>query len=83
MAKGWFLEWEWEIVEVLPAGQFKVKLDNTDLVILCYKSGKMKQSHISVIMGDRVKVEVNTYDTTKWRITYRCPSKNQDFSLVA
>jgi translation initiation factor IF-1 len=52
-------------VEVLPAGQFKVKLDNTDLVILCYKSGKMKQSHISVIMGDRVKVEVNTYDTTK------------------
>jgi translation initiation factor IF-1 len=31
----------------------------------------MKQSHISVIEGDTVKVEVNMYDTSKGRITYR------------
>jgi translation initiation factor IF-1 len=31
----------------------------------------MKQRHISVIPGDWVKVEVNQYDMTQWRITYR------------
>lgn len=71
MAKTGILEWDGEIVEVLPAGKFRVKLQDSDLVIMCYKAWKMKQSHISVIAWDRVKVEVNTYDTTQWRITYR------------
>jgi hypothetical protein len=31
----------------------------------------MKQRHISVITWDWVKVEVNQYDMTQWRITYR------------
>jgi translation initiation factor IF-1 len=31
----------------------------------------MKQSHISVIAGDWVKVEVNQYDMSQWRIVYR------------
>ena len=31
----------------------------------------MKQSHISVIEWDWVKVEVNQYDMSQWRITYR------------
>jgi translation initiation factor IF-1 len=41
---------EGEIVEVLPAGQYRVRLDEMDLVISCYKAGKMKQSHISIIL---------------------------------
>lgn len=71
MVKESNLERDWEILEVLPAGKFRIKLKDTDLVIICYKSWKMKQSHISVIEWDRVKVEVNQYDMTQWRIVYR------------
>lgn len=71
MVKESNLERDWEILEVLPAGKFRIKLKDTDLIIICYKSGKMKQSHISVIQWDRVKVEVNQYDMTQWRIVYR------------
>jgi len=69
--KSWILERDGEITEVLPAGKYRVKLKDADINILCYKSGKMKQSHISVINWDRVKVEVNKYDMTQWRIVYR------------
>jgi translation initiation factor IF-1 len=65
------LQLDWEIVEVLPAWKFRVKLKDTDLVIICYKAGKMKQSHISVIEWDWVKIDVNQYDMTQWRIVYR------------
>lgn len=71
MAKTGILELDWEVVEVLPAWKFKIKLKDMDVVILCYKAWKMKQSHISVIEGDWVKVEVNQYDMSQWRIVYR------------
>ncbi len=65
------LELDWKVVEVLPAGKFKVELKDVGAVILCYKSGKMKMSHISVIVDDWVKVEVSPYDMSQWRIVYR------------
>jgi translation initiation factor IF-1 len=65
MAKPGILERDGEIVEVLPAGKFKIKLKDSDLVIMCYKAGKMKQAHISIIAGDWVKVEVNQYDMSQ------------------
>ncbi len=71
MAKAWVLERDGEILEQLPAGKYMVKLKDTDMVISCYKAGKMKQSHIGIIEGDRVKVEVNQYDMKQWRIVYR------------
>ena len=71
MAKAWVLERDGEILEQLPAGKYMVKLKDTDMVITCYKAGKMKQSHIGIIEGDQVKVEVNQYDMTQWRIVYR------------
>ena len=71
MAKSWILELDWEVVEVLPAWKFIVKLKEMEVVIMCYKAWKMKQSHISVIEWDTVKVEVNQYDMSQWRITYR------------
>jgi translation initiation factor IF-1 len=78
MAKNGILEWDGEIVEVLPAGKFRVKLKDTDLIIMCYKAGKMKQAHISIIAGDWVKVEVNQYDMSQGRIVYRYnPAKMQ------
>lgn len=71
MAKAGVLEWDGEILEVLPAGKYTVKLKDTDMIITCYKAGRMKQSHISVIEWDQVKVEVNQYDMKQWRIVYR------------
>ena len=71
MAKSGVLERDGEIIEVLPAGKYIVKLKDTDVMINCYKAGRMKQSHISVIEGDHVKVEVNQYDMKQWRIVYR------------
>ena len=58
-------------MEVLPAGFFKVKLKDVDSLVRCKKSGKMSQSRISIISGDRVKVEINQYDMSQWRIVYR------------
>ena len=65
MVKQSKLELDGVIVEVLPAGKFRVRLEEMDTVIMCYKSGKMKMSHISVIEGDKVKVEVSPYDVSQ------------------
>jgi len=65
------LQLDWEIIEVLPAWKFRVKLKDSDLIMVCYKAGKMKQSHISVIEWDWVKIDINQYDMTQWRIVYR------------
>lgn len=80
MAKPWVLERDGEIIEQLPAGKYSVKLKDTDMIITAYKAGRMKQSHIGIIEGDWVKVEVNQYDMTKWRIVYRynVATQNQD-----
>ena len=78
MAKSGILEMDGEILEVLPAGKFRVKLTEVDLEMICYKAWKMKQAHISIIAGDTVKVEVNQYDMSQGRITYRYnPAKPQ------
>ncbi len=50
MAKPGVLKWDGEVLEVLPAGKYIIKLKDTDLEVNSYKSGKMKQSHISVIV---------------------------------
>ncbi len=49
---------------------FKVKLDSGHEV-LAHISGKMRKRFIRLVIGDRVKMEMSPYDTTKARITYR------------
>ncbi|KAL0001217.1 hypothetical protein SO802_014998 [Lithocarpus litseifolius] len=61
---------EGSITESLPNGMFRVRLDNQDL-ILGYISGSIRKNFIRILPGDRVKVEVSRYDSTKGRITYR------------
>ncbi|MCS7165885.1 MAG: translation initiation factor IF-1 [Candidatus Calescibacterium sp.] len=65
-----FLETEGEVVEALPNGVFKVKLDNGNTVI-AHLSGKMRINFIKVSVGDRVVVQLSLYDLTKGRIVYR------------
>ena len=61
---------EGEIVDVLPNTTFKVKLDN-GMEVLSYLAGKMRQHQIRILMGDRVDVELNTYDLKRGRIVRR------------
>lgn len=68
-AKG-FIEALGQVTEMLPAGAFKVKLENGH-EILAHLSGKMRMNRILLLTGDRVKVEMTPYDLTKGRIVYR------------
>ncbi|CAL5196749.1 unnamed protein product [Lathyrus oleraceus] len=58
------------IIESLPNGMFRVLLDNEDL-ILGYISGKIRKNYVRILPGDRVRVEVSRYDSSKGRIIYR------------
>jgi translation initiation factor IF-1 len=59
------------VVESLPNATFRVKLNNSDKIILCHLAGKMRMYRIRVLPGDKVKVEQTPYDETKGRIVYR------------
>ena len=70
MAKEEMLEFEGTVTEVLPDGNFRVKLDN-DHEILAYAAGKMRKHRIRTIAGDRVTVEMSPYDLERGRINVR------------
>jgi len=57
------------VIEALPNTFFKVKLeDGTEL--LTYLAGKMRMNRIRVLVGDKVKLELEPYGG-KGRITQR------------
>ncbi|OGY48410.1 MAG: translation initiation factor IF-1 [Candidatus Buchananbacteria bacterium RIFCSPHIGHO2_02_FULL_45_11b] len=65
-----FIEVNGEVAELLPAANFRVKLENGH-EILAHLSGKMRMFRIRLLPGDRVKVQMTPYDLTKGRIIYR------------
>lgn len=70
MSKDDILELEGIIEEVLPNAMFRVRVNENYLVTTTI-SGRMRQNRIQILLGDRVKLEVSTYDLSKGRITYR------------
>ena len=70
MDKEELIEFEGTVLEALPDGRFRVRLDNGHEV-MAYTSGRMKKAHIRVLAGDRVTVEMTPYDLTKGRISFR------------
>ena len=64
------IEFEGEVVEAFPNGQFKVALDNGHEA-LGYTAGKMRRYRIKIFPGDRIKIEMSPYDLTRGRIVYR------------
>jgi translation initiation factor IF-1 len=62
---------EGEVIENLPNTLFRVKLSNSEKVMLCYLSGKMRKNYIKILPGDRVRIEVTPYDVDRGRIVYR------------
>jgi translation initiation factor IF-1 len=65
-----FIELLGEVLELLPATTFKIKLENGHEV-LAHLSGRMRMNKIRLLPGDKVKVEISPYDLSKGRITYR------------
>lgn len=65
-----FIEMRGTVEELLPAAQFKIKLENGQ-TILGHLSGKMRMNRIRILPGDDVKVELSPYDLTKGRVVYR------------
>ena len=70
MPKDDVIEFEGEVVEVLPNAVFKVKLPNGHIVT-AHLSGKLRMNYIRILQGDHGTVEVSVYDLTKGRITWR------------
>lgn len=62
---------EGEVVENLPNTLFKVKIDSSEKMVLCYLSGKMRKNYIKILPGDRVRLEITPYDLNRGRIIYR------------
>jgi translation initiation factor IF-1 len=58
------------VEEALPNTLFRVRLDETDEVILAYLAGKMRKFRIKVLVGDRVGMVDDPYGG-KARITKR------------
>lgn len=65
-----FIEVTGEVLELLPAATFKIKLEDGH-VILGHLSGKMRMNKIRLLPGDKVKIQMTPYDLTKGRVVYR------------
>ncbi|MCL5017546.1 MAG: translation initiation factor IF-1 [Patescibacteria group bacterium] len=57
------------VEEALPGTNFRVK--SGDKMILAHLSGKMRMNYIKILPGDKVTLEVSTYDETRGRIIRR------------
>ena len=70
MSKQSSIEQDGTIIEALSNAMFRVELEN-EHVIIAHISGKMRMHYIKILPGDKVKVDMSTYDLSKGRITYR------------
>ena len=70
MARSDNFETQGEIIDKIPGGKFKVKLAN-DHELFCSVSGKIRMSGIRLVVGDKVKVALSTYDLNNGIITWR------------
>ena len=70
MAKQSVIEQDGTVLEALSNAMFRVELENGH-VITAHISGKMRMHYIKLLPGDKVKVEMNLYDLSMGRISFR------------
>jgi len=70
LAKDDVIEIEGIVTDALPNAMFKVELPNGHS-ILAHISGKLRMNYIKILPGDKVTVQISTYDLTQGRITWR------------
>lgn len=71
MVKSGFVEKIGTVTEALPDGKFRITLEIEEREVIGYLSGKMRKHKITVLIGDRVKIEFSEYDQNNGRITFR------------
>jgi len=59
------------IIDKEPNAFFKVRLNDSDHIVLAAISGRMRRHRIRILVGDRVSVEMSPYDLSRGRLTYR------------
>ncbi|MBM3250834.1 MAG: translation initiation factor IF-1 [Candidatus Nealsonbacteria bacterium] len=59
-----------EVLEALPSANFRIRLDDGKEII-AYIAGRLRIYHIKILPGDRVTVEMTSYDDKRGRIVYR------------
>ena len=62
-----------EVVDAGRGGIFRVKvvMGNSETFVLATPGGKLQQNMIKILVGDMVRVEISSYDTTRGRIVER------------
>lgn len=70
MKKNLTFEMQGIVINTLPNANFKIKLENGNIVN-SFISGKMRKNFIKLMIGDKVKLEFSEYDLTKGRIIHR------------
>ena len=70
MAKQSVIEQDGTVLEALSNAMFRVELENGH-VITAHISRKMRMHYIKILPGDKVKVEMNLYDLSMGRISFR------------
>jgi translation initiation factor IF-1 len=64
------IEFQGRVIEVLPAGNFRIELENGHQV-LAHLGGKLRKHRIRVVLGDKVTVALTPYDPTRGIVVYR------------
>ena len=64
-------EVEGVVLDILKGGKFRVKINDSNAIIECTTSGRLKQNFIRIIKDDKVTVSMSPYDLTKGIITWR------------
>lgn len=59
------------VVEALPNATFRVDLGAGESLIFAHLAGKMRMHRIKVLVGDKVRMEMDEYDAAKGRIVQR------------
>lgn len=74
MGKEDTIEIQGTVIEPLPNTEFKVELENGN-ILTAHLSGRMRMHYIKILPGDKVTIQLSTYDLSKGRITYRHTAK--------
>lgn len=59
------------IIDSYAKSLFHVKIDGTENTVVCAPAGRLKKNRIRLAVGDRVRIEISAYDSTKGFIVYR------------
>ena len=70
MSKQLVIEQDGVVVEALGNAKFRVEMENGHQIV-AHTSGKMRMHYIKILHGDKVKVEMNPYDLSQGRISFR------------